>query len=123
MKCILSGIEMNRYLNFRTLISKSIGLIMAYASGLSIGKEGPFVHIASILGSLLTKLPFFKYIRVNTAAYMQVLSAATAAGVTTAFGTPVGGVFFSMEVTSTFYHVENLWRAFFVSITARLVSV
>ena len=54
---------------------------MAYASGLSIGKEGPFVHIASILGSLLTKLPFFKYIRVNTAAYMQVLSAATAAGV------------------------------------------
>jgi len=123
MKTILSGIELNRYLNFRTLVSKCVGLVMAYASGLSIGKEGPFVHIASILCSLLSKLPFFKYIRQNNAAYMQVLSAATAVGVTSAFGTPVGGVFFSMEVTSTFYHVENLWRAFFVSITAKLISV
>lgn len=122
MKCILSGIELNRYLNFRTLVSKCSGLVLAYASGLSIGKEGPFVHISSILCSLLTKLPFFKYIRVNNAAYMQVLGAATASGVTAAFGTPVGGVFFSMEVTSTFYHVENLWRAFFVSIAAKLLS-
>lgn len=123
MKTILSGIELNRFLNFRTLISKCAGLIMAYASGLAIGKEGPFVHISSILCSLLSKLPFFKYIRRNNAAYMQVLSAATAVGVTSAFGTPVGGVFFSMEVTSTFYHVENLWRAFFVSFTAKLLSV
>lgn len=123
MKCILSGIELNRYLNFRTLISKVLGLIMAFASGLAIGKEGPFVHIASILCSLQTKLPFFKYIRQNNAAYMQVLGAATAAGVTSAFGTPVGGVFFSMEVTSAFYHVENLWRAFFVSVAAKLLSV
>lgn len=123
MKTILSGIELNRFLNFRTLISKCAGLIMAYASGLAIGKEGPFVHISSILCSLLSKLPFFKYIRRNNAAYMQVLSAATAVGVTSAFGTPVGGVFFSMEVTATFYHVENLWRAFFVSFTAKLLSV
>jgi chloride channel 2 len=123
MKCILSGIELNRYLNFRTLVSKCLGLIMAYASGLAIGKEGPFVHIASILCSLQTKLPFFKYIRQNNAAYMQVLGAASAAGVTSAFGTPVGGVFFSMEVTSAFYHVENLWRAFFVSVAAKLLSV
>lgn len=123
MKTILSGIELNRFLNFRTLISKCTGLIMAYASGLAIGKEGPFVHISSILCSLLSKLPFFKYIRRNNAAYTQVLSAATAVGVTSAFGTPVGGVFFSMEVTATFYHVENLWRAFFVSFTAKLLSV
>lgn len=123
MKTILSGIELNRFLNFRTLISKCAGLIMAYASGLAIGKEGPFVHISSILCSLLSKLPFFRYIRRNNAAYMQVLSAATAVGVTSAFGTPVGGVFFSMEVTATFYHVENLWRAFFVSFTAKLLSV
>lgn len=123
MKTILSGIELNRFLNFRTLVSKVTGLIMAYASGLTIGKEGPFVHISSILCSLLSKLPFFKYIRRNNAAYMQVLSASTAVGVTSAFGTPVGGVFFSMEVTSTFYHVENLWRAFFVSVTAKLISV
>lgn len=33
----------------RTLLAKTIGIISALASGLSIGKEGPFVHISAIL--------------------------------------------------------------------------
>jgi len=32
------------------------------------------------------------------------------------FGAPVGGVLFSIEVTSTYYLVNNLWRAFLCAI-------
>ena len=45
-----------------------------------------------------------------------MLAASVGAGVTASFGTPVGGVLFSIEVTSSFYMVSNLWRGFFVSI-------
>lgn len=36
----------------------------------------------------------------------QILAAGVAAGVTATFGTPVGGVLFSIEVTSTYYAVR-----------------
>ena len=45
-----------------------------------------------------------------------MLAASVAAGVTATFGTPIGGVLFSIEVTSTYYMVSNLWKAFFCSV-------
>jgi chloride channel 2 len=45
-----------------------------------------------------------------------MLAAAVAAGVTSTFGAPIGGVLFSIEVTSTYYVVGNLWKAFFCAI-------
>lgn len=41
-----------------------------------------------------------------------MISAAAAAGITLALGTPLGGVIFSMEVTSSIYLIKNLVRAF-----------
>lgn len=35
MKVILSGIEIPQYLSFRTLLAKVLGLIFAFAGGLS----------------------------------------------------------------------------------------
>jgi H+/Cl- antiporter ClcA len=45
-----------------------------------------------------------------------MLAASVAAGVTATFGAPIGGVLFSIEVTSTYYMVSNLWKAFFCSV-------
>ena len=42
-----------------------------------------------------------------------MLAASVAAGVTAAFVAPIGGVLFSIEVTSTYYMVNHLWKAFF----------
>lgn len=41
-----------------------------------------------------------------------MIAAAAAAGITLALGTPIGGVFFSIEVTSSIYLVRNLVKAF-----------
>jgi chloride channel 2 len=42
-----------------------------------------------------------------------MLAASVAAGVTSTFNAPIGGVIFSIEVTSTYYAVNDLWKAFF----------
>jgi len=121
MRCILSGIEIRRYLSIRTLIAKVVGFISAYVAGFSIGKEGPFVHISSMICRQMTRIPFFERIHKNDATYLEMLSAACASGVTLAFGSPVGGVLFSIEVTTSFYLISNLWRGFFVSACGALL--
>lgn len=50
IKTILSGFIIRGYLGKWTLIIKVVGLILSVSSGLSLGKEGPMVHIASCLG-------------------------------------------------------------------------
>ena len=40
-------------------------------------------------------------------------SAAVAAGMTCTFGAPMGAVMFSIEVSSTYYMVSNLFKSFF----------
>ena len=56
MKVILRGVVLKEYLTFKTLIAKIVGLTATLGSGMPLGKEGPFVHIASIVAALLTKL-------------------------------------------------------------------
>jgi len=121
MKCILSGVHIPHYLSISTLVAKVLGLVCAFSGGLSIGKEGPYVHISSILANQVLKFPLWKKISSNESLRFQILSAACAVGVSSSFGSPVGGVLFSVEVTSTYYMVENLWKGFWCSMCGALV--
>ena len=56
IKTILSGFIIRGYLGKWTLIIKVVGLILSVSSGLSLGKEGPMVHIASCLGKSVYSL-------------------------------------------------------------------
>ena len=56
IKTILSGFVIHGYLGGRTLFTKSVGLALSVASGLSLGKEGPFVHIASCIGNTVSRV-------------------------------------------------------------------
>ncbi|KAI9726769.1 MAG: glycerol ethanol, ferric requiring protein [Chrysothrix sp. TS-e1954] len=101
IKCIIAGFVMKGFLGFWTLVIKSIALPLAIASGLSVGKEGPSVHYAVCTGNVISRL-FVKYER-NAAKTREILSACAAAGVAVAFGSPIGGVLFSLEASD--YHV------------------
>ena len=81
------------------MLIKSICLPLAIASGLSVGKEGPSVHYAVCTGNVISRF-FDKYKR-NAAKTREILSACAAAGVAVAFGSPIGGVLFSLEVRIT----------------------
>ncbi|EPS38229.1 hypothetical protein H072_7994 [Dactylellina haptotyla CBS 200.50] len=118
VKVILSGFVMHGYLGFRTLFMKTIGLILSVASGMSLGKEGPYVHIATCIGNICCRL-FPKY-NFNDAKRREVLSASAAAGVAVAFGAPLGGVLFSLEEVSYYFPPKTLFRTFFCCIVAAM---
>ena len=96
IKTILSGFVIPHFLDFKVLIIKAVGAVFAVASGMCLGKEGPFVHISTCV-AYLVGLCFPKY-RENGRKLREVLSAGCASGLSVAFGAPIGGVLFSYEV-------------------------
>nr|XP_061835432.1 chloride channel protein 2a isoform X1 [Nerophis lumbriciformis] len=125
MKTILRGVVLKEYLTFKTFVAKVIGLTCALGSGMPLGKEGPFVHVASLCAALLSKFTAALFGGIcmeehfegnkNELRNTEMLSAACAVGVGCCFAAPIGGVLFSIEVTSTFFAVRNYWRGFFAA--------
>uniref|UniRef100_A0A3Q2TM83 Chloride channel protein n=1 Tax=Fundulus heteroclitus TaxID=8078 RepID=A0A3Q2TM83_FUNHE len=95
IKTILSGFIIRGYLGKWTLIIKTITLVLAVSSGLSLGKEGPLVHVACCCANILCHL-FTKY-RKNEAKRREVRSSAT---------------------VSYYFPLKTLWRSFFAALVA-----
>ncbi|XP_049917835.1 chloride channel protein 2-like [Epinephelus moara] len=91
MKTILRGVVLKEYLTFKTFVAKVIGLTCALGSGMPLGKEGPFVHIASLCAALLSKfMSLFGGIYENESRNIEMLAAACAVGVGCCFAAPIG---------------------------------
>jgi len=116
MKSILSGIVMNRYLSIRTLVSKTIGIIFVFAADLSVGKEGPFCQILSCIAHNILRLRLFEKLQRNDFQRNNMLAIAAAVGITISFGTPCGALLFSVEVTTTHYPTNNLWKGIYCTL-------
>ncbi|KAG9247322.1 chloride channel [Calycina marina] len=119
IKTILSGFVIPNFLDFKVLAVKAIGATFAVSTGMCLGKEGPFVHISTCAGYLVASL-FPKY-RNNGRNMREILSVACSAGLSVAFGAPIGGVLFSYEEISTYFPRKVMWRAFLCSLTAAVV--
>lgn len=118
VKTILSGFIIRKFLGTRTLVIKTIALIFSISSGLSIGKEGPYVHLAACVGNISCRL-FPKFTQ-NDIKRRQILAAAAAAGVALAFGSPLGGVLFSLEEVAYHFLPQHLFRIFFCAMISAL---
>ncbi|CAE8713265.1 unnamed protein product [Polarella glacialis] len=117
VKTILNGFVLPDVATFRTLFIKVPGLILAVASGLSLGHEGPMVHLTVCWAELLSRrFPQFR----NEGKRRQLYSAAVAAGVSSAFGSPIGGVLFSLEEVSSYFPSRTLLMSFVASVVATL---
>jgi len=121
VRSIMTGYSIPGYLDLNTLVAKVIGLVTVQASGLTLGKEGPFVHIACSLANILLNLSLFSELKKSRALTKQVISAACATGIASTFGAPVGGVLFAVEVTSNVYHTADYWKAFFTAVCGEVV--
>ncbi|KPP59232.1 chloride channel protein 1-like [Scleropages formosus] len=116
LKTILRGVVLKEYLTLKAFVAKVIGLTAGLGSGMPVGKEGPFVHIASICAAVLSKImSIFSGVYENPYGYADILTVGCAVGVGCCFGTPLGGVLFSIEVTSTYFAVRNYWRGYFAA--------
>ncbi|XP_029928866.1 chloride channel protein 1 [Myripristis murdjan] len=116
LKTILRGVVLKEYLTLKAFTAKVIGLTAGLGSGMPVGKEGPFVHIASICAAVLSRfMSIFSGVYENPYGYTDILTVGCAVGVGCCFGTPLGGVLFSIEVTSTYFAVRNYWRGYFAA--------
>ncbi|XP_023659535.2 chloride channel protein 1-like [Paramormyrops kingsleyae] len=116
MKTILRGVMLKEYLTVKAFVAKVIGLTAALGSGMPLGKEGPFVHIASICAVMVSKLmSTISGVYQNPYCYTDILTVGCAVGVGCCFGSPLGGVLFSIEVTSAYFAVRNYWRGYFAA--------
>ncbi|RDB23755.1 H(+)/Cl(-) exchange transporter 3 [Hypsizygus marmoreus] len=117
IKAILGGYVFDAFLTPWTLLIKALGLALAVASGLSLGKEGPLVHVACCMAFGLSR--FFRQFNHNEAQKRKLLAAAAAAGVSVAFGSPLGGVLFGLEELDTFANeTDVMWKGFVASAVA-----
>ncbi|GAB7351834.1 hypothetical protein MBLNU459_g2395t2 [Dothideomycetes sp. NU459] len=116
IKTVLGGFVIRRFMGAWTLVTKSLGLCLAVASGLWLGKEGPLVHVACCCANLFMKP--FDSINGNEARKREVLSAAAASGISVAFGAPVGGVLFSLEQLSYYFPDKTMWQSFVCAMIA-----
>ncbi|CAB1326054.1 unnamed protein product [Coregonus sp. 'balchen'] len=120
MKTILRGVVLKEYLTFKTFVAKVIGLTCALGSGMPLGKEGPFVHVASLCAALLSK-----FLAALFGGIYKVLTQISVFSHLLLKEEPFEGnkvrvhvclsVLFSIEVTSTFFAVRNYWRGFFAA--------
>uniref|UniRef100_A0A674MPC6 Chloride channel protein n=1 Tax=Takifugu rubripes TaxID=31033 RepID=A0A674MPC6_TAKRU len=113
IKTILSGFIIRGYLGKWTLMIKTITLVLAVASGLSLGKEGPLVHVACCCGNIFSYL-FPKYSK-NEAKKREVRRRGTV--VICAFQPSA----LSLLQVSYYFPLKTLWRSFFAALVAAFV--
>lgn len=122
VKAIIQGFQFNLsgYLGLKTLLYKIIGLILVVSSGFWLGKEGPLVHVSCCIINVIYNMIMGKSNN-NEAVRRELLSAATATGISLAFNSPIGGVLFVLEcIPSYFIATTIMWNSF-ISATISLI--
>lgn len=118
LMCILNGVNVPDVIGFKTLFTKIFGTVLAVSGGLAIGKEGPLAHIGANIGVMVSHMPIMFFRCLNNDVYKrQMMSSGISAGVSAAFGAPIGGTLFSYEMSkpNTFWTFGMLWRVFLAS--------
>lgn len=121
VKCFLNGIALPGVVEMKTLVCKVIGVAFAVSASFPLGKEGPMIHAGAIVAAVVSqggwhggeqRFQKFSGFR-NDHEKRDFVACGAAAGISAAFGTPIGGVLFSLEEGASYWSTNLTWRAFF----------
>ena len=115
----VNGVNYPDCIGVKTVITKMFGVVLAVAGGLTVGKEGPLAHIGGNLGAMTAYLPGLAFMR-NDWRKREYVAAGASAGVSIAFGAPIGGALFLYELSrgNPFWTFPLLWKVFLTCATA-----
>ena len=111
----LNGINYPNVIGFETFVTKVLGVVLAVVGGLCVGKEGPLAHIGANIGAVVAYLPLPRFAWFQNDTYKRnFIAAGTSAGVSAAFGAPIGGTLFAFEISkpNTFWRFSVVWKVF-----------
>jgi chloride channel protein, CIC family len=94
-----------------------VSAVITLASGFSMGKEGPAVHVGSSIASKLGQQLY------RSPSQLRLLTGCgTAAAISAAFGTPLAGVLFAMEIVLMEYSLNGFIPIIAASVTASVMT-
>ncbi|KAM7174673.1 chloride channel protein C-like [Macrochelys suwanniensis] len=126
----LNGASIQHIFNIKTFLGTFVSCVLAVASGLFCGPEGPMIHLGAIIGCGLTQfksdtlgiqLPFFTKFW-NSADKRNFITAGAGAGIASVFRAPVGGLLFTLEEVASFWDIRLAWQTFFCCLMAAFTT-
>lgn len=102
---------------FRELIAKFVGGILVIGAGFSVGREGPSIHLGSLVGKGVANN--FKLSKKDE---KYIVTSGASAGLATAFNAPLSGVVFALEELHKYFSPILLVCVFIASVTADFIS-
>ncbi|NXT00093.1 CLCB protein, partial [Jacana jacana] len=126
----LNGTSIQHLFNIKTFLGTFVSCVLAVASGLFCGPEGPMIHLGALLGCGLSQLqsdtlgihlPLFTRFR-NSADKRSFITAGAGAGIASVFRAPIGGLLFTLEEVSSFWDIRLAWQTFFCCLMATFTT-
>ncbi|NXX82833.1 CLCB protein, partial [Urocolius indicus] len=126
----LNGTSIHHLFNIKTFLGTFVSCVLAVASGLFCGPEGPMIHLGALLGCGLSQLqsdtlgihlPIFTRFR-NLADKRSFITAGAGAGIASVFRAPIGGLLFTLEEVSSFWDIRLAWQTFFCCLMATFTT-
>jgi CIC family chloride channel protein len=114
MEAVVLG---NGLIRVRATVVKSVSSLISISSGGSIGREGPMVQLASMLGSLLGRTAKFSPARLRL-----FVACGAAAGIACAYNAPLTGAFFVAEIVLGSIAMESIGPLIVSSVVATVIA-
>ena len=125
----LNGTMVQGFLSFHTFVAKFLSCTLAVSSSMTIGPEGPMIHMGAIIGSCISNFRLFgrdimRFRRFcNTKDKRDFISGGSAAGIASAFSAPIGGLLFAMEEVTSLWNLDLGWNVFLCCIASACTSI